>query len=115
MSATYYPIVAHGGIPNVVNAHGGITAKRLVRDTRVGKRAVQHMPHLIANTVDNLARGIVYKPLETQGDPSLIAGGKARKLVKSTKVAMTKPTPMTEEEKTERMLNKMVNKFKHAL
>lgn len=115
MSATYYPITNHGGIPNVMNAHGGITAKRLVRDTRVGKRAVQHMPHLIANTVDNLARGIVYKPLETEGDPSIVKGGKARKLVKSTKTAIAQFEELTEEEKATRALHKKVGMRKHAL
>jgi hypothetical protein len=105
---SYYPIVSHGGIPNITNAHGGITAAKIVSDTRVGKRALAHMPHLIANTVDNIARGIEYKPLETEGETSLIKGGKARKLVKDTKTKVERYEELTAEEKEVRALHKKV-------
>ena len=59
MSATYYPIVSHGGIPIMTNANGGITTKHLLQDTRVGKKVAPVLPHLIANTVDALARGTI--------------------------------------------------------
>jgi hypothetical protein len=85
MASMYFPIKNHGGIPNMLSADGGISAKKLVKDTRVGKKKVEALPHLIANTVDNVARGMSY-PIETSGEPSLIKPSQARKMVKDTKV-----------------------------
>jgi hypothetical protein len=89
MSATYYPIVSHGGIPIMTAANGGITTKHLLEDTRVGKKVAPVLPHLIANTVDALARGTI-RPEEVAGETSVLGSGTVRKLVKDTKVRMPK-------------------------
>ena len=81
----YYPIVNHGGIPNMVGNHGGIVTKNLVKDTRVGKKRVGMLPHLIADTVDSLARGRMEHP-EVEGETSIIKKAQAGKLIKNTKV-----------------------------
>ena len=85
MASMYFPIKNHGGIPNMVSADGGISIKKLVKDTCVGKKKVEALPHLIANTVDNVARGMSYS-LETSGEPSLVKPSQSRKLIKNTKV-----------------------------
>ena len=94
----YYPIVNHGGIPNMVGNHGGIITKNLVRDTCVGKARVGMLPHLIADTVDSLARGRMEHP-EVEGETSIIKKAQAGKLIKNTKVkaqrvAVDRKTPM---------------------
>jgi hypothetical protein len=106
----YFPIKNHGGIPNMLAHDGGITIKRLVKDTCVGKKKVEALPHLIANTVDDLARGRVeaVKPLETHGETSLIKPGGARKLIKNTKVKISQYEELTAEEKETRRLHKGV-------
>ena len=102
----YYPIVNHGGIPNMVGNHGGIITKNLVRDTCVGKARVAMLPHLIANTVDDLARG--YVPQKTEGETSLIKKGMAGKLVKDTKQKVERYEELTPQEKEVRALHKKV-------
>jgi hypothetical protein len=108
MSSTYYPIVSHGGIPNMIGKDGSITTKHLLKDTQVGKRKVAILPHLIANTVDNLARGMVYKSQEIEGEPSLIKKGTAGKLVTDTKRKIERYEELTASEKETRALHKKV-------
>jgi hypothetical protein len=107
MSSTYFPIKNHGGIPNMLSADGSITTKKLVTDTRVGKKHIEALPHLIANTVDNLAKGIPYA-VETNGEPSLIKPGKARRLVTDTKKKISMYEELTAEEMATRNLHKRV-------
>lgn len=94
-----------------MTAHdGGITTKRLVKDTCVGKKKVAILPHLIANTVDDLARGRAesVKPMETIGEPSLIKPGKARGLVTKTKEKISRYEELTPEQQEIRKLHKGV-------
>ena len=94
MASMYFPIKNHGGIPNMVGIDGGISVKHLVKDTRVGKKKTEALPHLIANTVDELARGRgpMIRPIEVAGDVSIIKPGKARGLIKNTKGTFPKIT-----------------------
>lgn len=103
----YYPIVNHGGIPNMIGNHGGIITKNLVKDTRVGKARVGMLPHLIADTVDNLARGKVQHP-EVEGETSIIKKAQAGKLVKDTKQKVERYEELTAAEKEVRALHKKV-------
>lgn len=104
----YFPIKSHGGIPIMTAHDGGITAKCLVKDTQVGKKKIAPLPHLVANTVDDLARGRVEKenPIETVGDTSLLKRGSAGKLVKNTKVKISQYEELSPEEKEARRLHK---------
>jgi hypothetical protein len=106
----YFPIKNHGGIPIMTAHDGGITAKCLVMDTQVGKKKVQPLPHLIGNTVDDLARGKFekIKTVPISGDPSLTKRGIAGKLVGSTKVKIGAYEELTPEEKETRRLHKSV-------
>jgi hypothetical protein len=90
-------------------AHDGcITTKNLVKDTHVGKKTVKPLPHLIANTVDNVAKGIAYA-IQTNGEPSLIKPGKGRKLIATTKSKITAFEEIPPEEKESRRLHKGVS------
>lgn len=94
-----------------MTAHdGGITAKRVITDTQVGKKKVQALPHLIANTVDDLARGITekMKTVDISGETSLLKLGKARGLVKDTKVKISGYEELTAQEKEMRAKHKNV-------
>lgn len=93
-----------------MTAHdGGITAKHLVKDTQVGKKKVLALPHLIANTVDDLARGRVEAhKIDIGGETALMKPGKAGKLVKETKTKTGMYEELTPEEKEARRLHKGV-------
>lgn len=106
----YFPIKNHGGIPIMTAHDGGITAKCLVMDTQVGKKKVEALPHLIGNTVDNLARGKFesIKTIPISGETSLTKRGIAGKLIKNTKVKITASEELTPEEKEARRLHKGV-------
>lgn len=110
MASMYFPIKNHGGIPIMTAHDGGITAKCLVTDTQVGKKKVEALPHLIANTVDNLARGNFenIKTVPMSGETSLIKRGSAGKLIKNTKVKISSNEELTTEEKEARRLHKGV-------
>lgn len=104
----YFPITNHGGIPIMLGHDGCITTKHLVKDTMVGKKKVMALPHLIANTVDDLARGRVeeQKPIDIVGETSLMKPGKAGKLVRETKTKINMYQELTPEEMEQRRMGK---------
>ena len=107
----YFPIKNHGGIPIMTAHDGSITVKHLITDTCVGKKKVEALPHLIANTVDDLARGRmeVIKTVPISGETSLVKPGKARGLVRDTKMKIGAYEELTPEEKEARRLHKGVS------
>lgn len=110
MASMYFPIKNHGGIPNMLDVHGGISIKHLVKDTCVGKKKAELLPHLIANTVDDLARGRAERNRvpETKGDVALTVPGKARGLVTKTKTKLSVYEELAPEEKESRAKHKNV-------
>lgn len=86
---------------------GGITTKHLITDTRVGKKKIAPLPHLIADTVDDLARGRI-EAIETKGEPSVLKPGQSKKLIRNTKIKAAQYEELTHEEKQARQLHKGV-------
>lgn len=94
----------------MLDVHGGISIKHLVKDTRVGKKKTDVLPHLIANTVDDLARGRAerLRAPETKGEVAVVAPGKPRSLITKTKTKLTTYEELTAEEKESRAKHKNV-------